>query len=170
MVLILIAIGGVEVYRQALPFSSRAFLTRVHGIVHGDAFFDLHQISAWRELSRPEVSAGERNSHDFSIIELENTQTTHLVVTLASFCPSRHCTASSYAIEFCVSHKGGSQIPINRSAARRIQYGRMNRQNQNTFIGNTNPMTITRLTTPLGTATIAASFVGGASLASVCSM
>ena len=73
---LVMVIGGADVYRQALPFSSRAFLTRVHGIVHGDAFFDLHQISAWRELSRLEVSAGERNSHDFSIIELENTQTT----------------------------------------------------------------------------------------------
>jgi hypothetical protein len=44
--------------------------------VHGDAFFDLDQIASWRELSRIEVSAGGRNSHDFSVIELENTQTT----------------------------------------------------------------------------------------------
>ena len=69
-------IGGAEVYRQALPFTSKAFLTRVHGNVQGDAFFDLKQIASWRELSRLEVSAGERNSHDFSLIELENTQST----------------------------------------------------------------------------------------------
>lgn len=69
-------IGGAEVYRQALPFTSRVFLTRVHGKVHGDAFFDLGQIALWRELSRLEISAGERNSHDFSVIELENTQST----------------------------------------------------------------------------------------------
>ena len=69
-------IGGAEVYRQALPFASRVFLTRVHGNVHGDAFFDLCQIVSWRELSRFEVAAGDRNSHDFSVIELENTQTT----------------------------------------------------------------------------------------------
>ena len=68
-------IGGAEVYRQAPPFTSRVFLTRVHGNVHGDAFFDLDQIASWRELSRTEVSAGGRNSHDFSVIELENTQT-----------------------------------------------------------------------------------------------
>ena len=68
-------IGGAEVYRQALPFTSRVFLTRVHGNVHGDAFFDLDWIASWRELSRIEVSAGGRNSHDFSVIELENTQT-----------------------------------------------------------------------------------------------
>ena len=69
-------IGGAEVYGQALPFTSRAFLTRVHGNVHGDAFFDLDQIVSWRELSRIEVSAGDRNSHDFSVIELETTQST----------------------------------------------------------------------------------------------
>ena len=69
-------IGGEEVYRQALPFTSRVFLTRVHGNVHGDAFFDLEQIASWRELSRREVSAGKRNSHEFSVIELVNTQTT----------------------------------------------------------------------------------------------
>ena len=69
-------IGGAEVYRQALPFTSRVFLTRVHGKVHGDAFFDLGQIALWRELSRLEISAGERNSHDFSVVELENTQST----------------------------------------------------------------------------------------------
>ena len=68
-------IGGAEVYRQALPFTSRVFLTRVRGNVHGDAFFDLDQIASWRELSRIEVSAGGRNSHDFSVMELENTQT-----------------------------------------------------------------------------------------------
>ena len=68
-------IGGAEVYRQALPFTSRVFLTRVHGNMHGDAFFDLEQIASWRQLSRLEVSASERNSHNFSVIELENTQT-----------------------------------------------------------------------------------------------
>ena len=66
-------IGGAEVYRQALPFTSRVFLTRVHGNVHGDAFFNLDQIASWRELNRIEVSAGERNSHDFSVIELKKT-------------------------------------------------------------------------------------------------
>ena len=65
-------IGGAEVYRQALPFASRAFVTRVHGQVDGDAFFDLDDIASWREVTRERVPAGERNSHDFSVIRLEN--------------------------------------------------------------------------------------------------
>jgi dihydrofolate reductase len=65
-------IGGAEVYRQALPFASRAFVTRVHGHIDGDAFFDLDEIASWREVGRERVPAGERNSHDFSVIRLEN--------------------------------------------------------------------------------------------------
>ena len=67
-------IGGAEVYRQALPFASRAFVTRVHGQVDGDAFFDLDDIASWREVTRERVPAGERNSHDFSVIRLEKLE------------------------------------------------------------------------------------------------
>lgn len=67
-----VVIGGAEIYRQALPFTSRVFLTRVHGDVQGDAFFDLDQLVEWREVSRIENPAGARNSHNFSIVELEN--------------------------------------------------------------------------------------------------
>ena len=64
-------IGGAEVYRQALPFASRAVVTRVHGHVDGDAFFDLEELAAWREVTRERIPAGEHNSHDFSVIRLE---------------------------------------------------------------------------------------------------
>ena len=67
-----VVIGGAEIYRQALPFTSRVFLTRVHGDVQGDAFFDLDQLVEGREVSRIENPAGARNSHGFSIVELEN--------------------------------------------------------------------------------------------------
>ena len=67
-----IVIGGAEIYLQALPFTSRVFLTRVHGDVQGDAFFDLDQLVDWREVSRVDKPAGTWNSHSFSIVELEN--------------------------------------------------------------------------------------------------
>ena len=67
-------IGGAEVYRQAMPFASRAFLTRVHGNVSGDAYFDLTEFASWREVTNTFTEGGLRNSHDFSVIELENTQ------------------------------------------------------------------------------------------------
>ena len=66
-------IGGAEIYRQAMPIASRAFVTRVHGNVSGDAYFDLSLLDSWCEVSTTFVTAGERNSHDFSVIELENS-------------------------------------------------------------------------------------------------
>lgn len=64
-------IGGAEVYRQALPFCTRAVVTRVHGQVDGDAFFDLSSFDHWIERKRSDVEGGSQNSHDFSVVELE---------------------------------------------------------------------------------------------------
>lgn len=63
-------VGGAEVYRLALPLADRVILTRVHGSMDGDTYFDLGLLEDWREASRRRVPAGDRNSHDFSIVEL----------------------------------------------------------------------------------------------------
>ena len=62
-------VGGAEIYRLAMPKADRIILTQVHGSVQGDAHFDLEQLCDWRELHREPVAAGERNSHDFTVIE-----------------------------------------------------------------------------------------------------
>ena len=64
-------IGGAEVYRQAMPFCSRAVVTRVRGQVDGDAFFDLSSFDNWVERKRSDFARGSQNSHDFSVVELE---------------------------------------------------------------------------------------------------
>ena len=64
-------IGGAEVYRQAMPFCSRAVVTRVRGQVDGDAFFDLSSFDNWVERKRSDFAGGSQNSHDFSVVELE---------------------------------------------------------------------------------------------------
>jgi dihydrofolate reductase len=66
----LMVIGGAEIYRLALPRASRVVITEVHGTVDGDAWFDRESLSDWREVSRQRFPAGERNSHDFSVVEL----------------------------------------------------------------------------------------------------
>lgn len=63
-------VGGAEIYRLALPLADRVILTRVHGSMDGDTFFDLGLLAGWRETSHRRVAAGDRNSHDFSIVEL----------------------------------------------------------------------------------------------------
>ncbi len=67
----LCVIGGAEIYRLFLPLADRIVLTEVHGEVSGDAFFDLALLGDWQETKRERFEGGERNSHDFSVVEFE---------------------------------------------------------------------------------------------------
>jgi len=63
-------IGGAEIYRQALPLAGRIYLTEVYLKPEGDAMFDDFDRTAWREVSRREVSA-EGDVPAYSIIVLD---------------------------------------------------------------------------------------------------
>ncbi len=63
-------VGGAEIYRLALPVAEKILLTRVHGNVVGDVVFDLNLLSGWIETPLFAYKKNERNSHDFSIMEL----------------------------------------------------------------------------------------------------
>jgi dihydrofolate reductase len=65
----LCVIGGAEIYRLCLPIADHVVLTQVHGHVEGDAHFDLSQLNGWEQRERQEFLAGERNSHDFSVVK-----------------------------------------------------------------------------------------------------
>lgn len=67
----LYVIGGAEIYRQALSIADDIIVTRVHGVVSGDATFDLGLLEGWREVDRQDFAAGDRNSHAFSIVHLK---------------------------------------------------------------------------------------------------
>ena len=45
-------IGGEQLYRQALPFADRLYLTEVDEVVDGDAYFPEFARRDWREVSR----------------------------------------------------------------------------------------------------------------------
>ncbi|MGH8259422.1 MAG: dihydrofolate reductase [Steroidobacteraceae bacterium] len=67
----LAVIGGAEVFRLALPHARRIDLTRVHARVDGDTFFPPLDPREWRECSREEHPADERNAYatTFSVLE-----------------------------------------------------------------------------------------------------
>jgi len=65
----LCVIGGAEIYRLCLPIADQVVLTQVHGYVQGDAYFDVSQLDGWEERERQDFIAGERNSHDFSVVK-----------------------------------------------------------------------------------------------------
>ena len=48
-------IGGGEIYRQALPFTDKVYLTRVMADFEGDTFFPELPVKEWRETEKSEV-------------------------------------------------------------------------------------------------------------------
>lgn len=66
-------IGGAEVFRAALPRTGRIYLTRVHASFEGDTFLPALPTDEWREVSREDRAADERNAHAMSFLVLERT-------------------------------------------------------------------------------------------------
>lgn len=56
-------IGGGEIYRQALPFAQRIYLTIVHTKIDGDTFFPEFDPEEWQVTEKTPMSADE--NHDF---------------------------------------------------------------------------------------------------------
>ncbi|PHZ84956.1 dihydrofolate reductase [Paremcibacter congregatus] len=64
-------IGGAEIYKLCLPDADRLYLTRVHGDVEGDATFPELDPEDWLESNSTRHKAGEKDSHDYSLIVLD---------------------------------------------------------------------------------------------------
>jgi dihydrofolate reductase len=64
-------VGGADIYRQALPFTQRIYLTRVHARMDADVFFPELAAGEWRETHREPHAADERHAYAFTFITLE---------------------------------------------------------------------------------------------------
>jgi dihydrofolate reductase len=64
-------VGGAEIYRLALPETSRMHLTRVHDLTPGDVVFPAFRADEFRETFREEHPAGEGDQHPFTFIDLQ---------------------------------------------------------------------------------------------------
>tara|TARA_B100001248_G_scaffold105199_1_gene78394 strand:+ start:323 stop:829 length:507 start_codon:yes stop_codon:yes gene_type:complete len=62
-------IGGAEVYRQAIDFADKAYITEVHADFDGDAVFDISDLSNWKEISR-DYHANETTDLPYSFVVL----------------------------------------------------------------------------------------------------
>ncbi len=60
------AIGGAEVYRQALLFAQEIHLTRVQAIVPGDVYFPAWDSSEWSLVSQERRSVDDKNEYSFT--------------------------------------------------------------------------------------------------------
>lgn len=63
--------GGAEIYKLALDKASNLYLTEVHTEIAGDTCFPEFDRSEWKEISRDDYKADEKNEFDYSFVLLE---------------------------------------------------------------------------------------------------
>ena len=61
-------IGGASVYKQALPFADKLYVTKVHANLDGDTKFPEIDYSEWEEIFREEHKSDENNQYDYTFI------------------------------------------------------------------------------------------------------
>ena len=64
-------LGGSELFRMTLGRAVRIYLTEVHARVTGDTWFPEFNRDEWRELSREDHPADNKNEFPYSFIVLE---------------------------------------------------------------------------------------------------
>lgn len=61
-------LGGAEIYNQAMDIADKLDLTFVHHKFEADAFFPNINLTVWKESSREDFKADEKNKYDFSFV------------------------------------------------------------------------------------------------------
>ncbi|MDX1320891.1 MAG: dihydrofolate reductase, partial [Oceanospirillum sp.] len=61
----IIVMGGAEIYKQALPYANKLYITKVHAEVEGDAFFPDYDESQWQEVSSQECQKEGTGEYDY---------------------------------------------------------------------------------------------------------
>jgi len=62
-------LGGAEIYKQAIDLADALDLTFVHHKFKADAFFPKIDHRIWKETSRQDFSADDKNKYDFSFVK-----------------------------------------------------------------------------------------------------
>lgn len=61
-------LGGAEIYKQAINIADELDLTFVHHPFEADAFFPEIDTSIWKETSREDFKADDKNKYDYSFV------------------------------------------------------------------------------------------------------
>nr|AIA15939.1 Dihydrofolate reductase [uncultured bacterium] len=63
--------GGGEIFKQALAFTHRIYLTKIHTVIDGDTFFPELDPNEWLEVSNEFFPKNEKNDFDCTVLVLE---------------------------------------------------------------------------------------------------
>ncbi len=69
-------IGGSEIYKEALPFCQKLYITRVHGIFEGDAFMPEFE-NGFRRVSCESHFKDDKNKWDYDFEVLQRPALSH---------------------------------------------------------------------------------------------
>ncbi|WP_375239392.1 dihydrofolate reductase [Aurantibacter sp.] len=61
-------IGGGEIYKQAIPFTEKIELTKVHANFDADTFFPQFDLGEWKEINNEFHKKDEQHDYEFSFI------------------------------------------------------------------------------------------------------
>lgn len=64
-------IGGAEIYRIAMPFTNRLYLTEIDADIQGDTYFPSFDKNEWKEVSRKHHPADDRHAYAFDFVIYE---------------------------------------------------------------------------------------------------
>ncbi len=60
-------IGGAEIYKLAMPHTTRLYLTEIDAHIEGDTYFPEMNMKEWKETSRTHHPADQRHPYAFDI-------------------------------------------------------------------------------------------------------
>jgi len=68
-------IGGGEIYQQSMSIADRIYLTRVHAVVEGDAYFPVIDEALWQLTSNLDLPVDEKHAYAYSFQVWERKKT-----------------------------------------------------------------------------------------------
>jgi dihydrofolate reductase len=66
-------IGGASVYKEALPFAGRIYMTKVKANIEGDTFFPKLKTVDWTPVARELHAPDDKNEYSYEFITYERT-------------------------------------------------------------------------------------------------
>lgn len=61
-------VGGAEIYKAAMPIAEKLEITYVHHSFDIDTYFPIINTNIWKEVSREDFKADEKNKFDYSFV------------------------------------------------------------------------------------------------------
>lgn len=66
-------IGGAEIYKLALPYTHKMYLTYIHHYFEGDTHFPKWEKEQWEEIERTEFAPDKENPYTYSFVTLQRS-------------------------------------------------------------------------------------------------